>query len=107
MRCIVGHEDLQGLRRLLLLTSDAHGLYSQFGFEQLGNPSRSMEVLGQTFTGRLDGCVELEPFPFRWNRNGAAVFCFDALSAREPALTLLENAGTVLIRTIIRASPVA
>src|ERR1700690_1065414 len=23
MRCIVGHEDLQGLRRLLLLTSDA------------------------------------------------------------------------------------
>ena len=45
MRCIVGHQDLQGLRRLLLLTSDAHGLYSQFGFEQLGNPSRFMEVL--------------------------------------------------------------
>ena len=47
MRCVVGHEDLQGLRRLLLLTSDAHGLYSQFGFEQLGNPSRFMEVLRQ------------------------------------------------------------
>ena len=45
MRCIVGHQDLQGLRRLLLLTSDAHGLYSQFGFEPLGNPSRFMEVL--------------------------------------------------------------
>jgi N-acetylglutamate synthase-like GNAT family acetyltransferase len=45
MRCVVGHQDLQGLRRLLLLTSDAHGLYSQFGFEQLGNPSRFMEVL--------------------------------------------------------------
>ncbi|MHB1303648.1 MAG: GNAT family N-acetyltransferase [Acidiphilium sp.] len=45
MRCIVEHEDLQGLRRLLLLTSDAHGLYRQFGFEQLGNPSRFMEVL--------------------------------------------------------------
>ena len=47
MRCVVGHEDLQGLRRLLLLTSDAHGLYRQFGFEQLGNPSRFMEVLQQ------------------------------------------------------------
>lgn len=45
MRCIVGHEDLQGLRRLLLLTSDAHDLYRQFGFQELGNPSRFMEVL--------------------------------------------------------------
>ena len=47
MRCVVAHEDLQGLRRLLLLTSDAHGLYRQFGFEELGNPSRFMEVLKQ------------------------------------------------------------
>jgi N-acetylglutamate synthase-like GNAT family acetyltransferase len=47
MRCVVGHEDLQGLRRLLLLTSDAHGLYRQFGFEELGDPSRFMEVLRQ------------------------------------------------------------
>ena len=47
MRCVVGHEDLQGLRRLLLLTSDAHGLYRQFGFTELGNPSRFMEVLRQ------------------------------------------------------------
>ena len=45
MRCVVAHQDLQGLRRLLLLTSDAHGLYSQFGFEPLGSPSRFMEVL--------------------------------------------------------------
>jgi N-acetylglutamate synthase-like GNAT family acetyltransferase len=47
MRCVVGHEDLQGLRRLLLLTSDAHGLYRQFGFKELGNPSRFMEVVRQ------------------------------------------------------------
>ena len=47
MRCVVGHQELQGLRRLLLLTSDAHGLYSQFGFEPLGNPSRFMEVVRQ------------------------------------------------------------
>ena len=47
MRCVVAHEDLQGLRRLLLLTSDAHGLYRQFGFKELGNPSRFMEVVRQ------------------------------------------------------------
>jgi N-acetylglutamate synthase-like GNAT family acetyltransferase len=47
MRCVVGHQDLQGLRRLLLLTSDAHGLYRQFGFKELGNPSRFMEILRQ------------------------------------------------------------
>lgn len=47
MRCVVGHEDLQGLRRFLLLTSDAHGLYRQFGFESLGNPARFMEILRQ------------------------------------------------------------
>jgi N-acetylglutamate synthase-like GNAT family acetyltransferase len=45
MQCIVDHDDLQGLRRLLLLTSDAHGLYAQFGFGPLGAPSRFMEVL--------------------------------------------------------------
>ena len=45
MRCVVEHADLQGLRRFLLLTSDAHGLYSQFGFEPIGSPSRFMEVL--------------------------------------------------------------
>jgi len=47
MRRVVEHEDLQGLRRFLLLTSDAHGLYSQFGFKELGNPARFMEVLRQ------------------------------------------------------------
>jgi len=45
MRTVVAHEDLQGLRRLLLMTSDAHGLYRQFGFEALASPSRFMEIL--------------------------------------------------------------
>ena len=44
MRRVVEHEDLQHLRRFLLLTSDAHGLYSQFGFKEIGNPARFMEV---------------------------------------------------------------
>src|SRR5687767_14305689 len=32
MECIVSHPDLEGIRRLLLATKDAHGLYEQFGF---------------------------------------------------------------------------
>jgi GNAT superfamily N-acetyltransferase len=31
MECIVQHPSLQGLRRWSLVTSDAHGLYTQFG----------------------------------------------------------------------------
>lgn len=45
MREVMDHHDLQGLRRLLLLTSDAHSLYAQFGFTELGNPQRFMEVV--------------------------------------------------------------
>jgi N-acetylglutamate synthase-like GNAT family acetyltransferase len=47
MRCVVGHEDLQGLRRFLLFTTDAHGLYAQVGFKEIGNPARVMEILRQ------------------------------------------------------------
>ena len=35
--------ELQGLRRMLLVTRDAHGLYAGFGFTPLANPSRFME----------------------------------------------------------------
>ena len=40
---ILAHPDLQGLRRFLLATKDAHGLYAQFGFEPLAAPDRMME----------------------------------------------------------------
>ena len=40
---IQAHEELQGLRRFLLATKDAHRLYAQFGFKQLANPSLMME----------------------------------------------------------------
>ncbi|HEY1799738.1 MAG TPA: GNAT family N-acetyltransferase [Terriglobales bacterium] len=43
MRCIVEHPDLQGLRRWVLGTKDAHGIYAQFGFKPLGSPERFME----------------------------------------------------------------
>lgn len=42
---ITSHEELQGLRRFMLATKDAHSLYEQFGFVPLANPSRMMEKL--------------------------------------------------------------
>lgn len=44
MECIVKHPALQGLRRWILLTRDAHGLYKQFGFSPLKAPDRYMEL---------------------------------------------------------------
>ena len=41
---VMAHPELQGLRRWSLGTRDAHGLYSQFGFTALENPSRMMEI---------------------------------------------------------------
>lgn len=45
MQAVMEHPDLLDLRRLLLLTSDAHKLYAQFGFREIGNAWRFMEVL--------------------------------------------------------------
>jgi GNAT superfamily N-acetyltransferase len=36
---IVADGRLQGLKRMLLATTDAHGLYAQFGFERLATPA--------------------------------------------------------------------
>ena len=44
MEEIIKHPDLQGLRRMLLATRDAHGLYAKFGFKPLAAPDRIMEV---------------------------------------------------------------
>ena len=41
---VMAHPELQGLRRWSLGTRDAHGLYAQFGFTALDNPSRMMEI---------------------------------------------------------------
>jgi N-acetylglutamate synthase-like GNAT family acetyltransferase len=41
---ILNHPDLQGLRRLMLATRDAHGLYAQFGFSALTNTDRWMHI---------------------------------------------------------------
>ena len=40
---IVGHPELQGLRRWILMTRDAHGLYQKVGFTPSRTPERLME----------------------------------------------------------------
>jgi GNAT superfamily N-acetyltransferase len=42
VQTILEHSDLQGLRRWMLGTRDAHGLYAKFGFVPLENPDRYM-----------------------------------------------------------------
>jgi len=44
METIISHPELHGLRRWVLATRDAHGLYEQFGFSALKFPDRWMEL---------------------------------------------------------------
>ena len=44
MESVASHPDLQGLRRFVLVTRDAHGLYEQFGFRPLSRPEGYMEL---------------------------------------------------------------
>ena len=44
MECILQHPALQRLRRWILLTRDAHGLYKKFGFTPLKSADRYMEL---------------------------------------------------------------
>ncbi|HEX5871833.1 MAG TPA: GNAT family N-acetyltransferase [Longimicrobium sp.] len=43
MEALTAHPELQGLRRWMLMTQDAHGLYTMFGFAPLAHPERAME----------------------------------------------------------------
>ena len=44
MEAMLSHSELQSLRRWVLATKDAHGLYEQFGFSELKFPERWMEL---------------------------------------------------------------
>lgn len=44
METIMQHPNLQGLRRWILLTGDAHGLYRQFGWTAIADPTLWMEL---------------------------------------------------------------
>jgi len=45
MQAVREHPGLQGIRRWLLVTRDAHGLYQQYGFRALSRPERLMEIV--------------------------------------------------------------
>lgn len=45
VRALLDHPDVQGLRRMLLFTADAHALYRDLGFLPLSKPERGMEIL--------------------------------------------------------------
>ena len=42
VKTILAHPELQGLRRIMLATKDAHTLYEQVGFTPINNPERYM-----------------------------------------------------------------
>lgn len=42
--CVLEHPDLQGLRRIALMTRDAHDLYRPFGFQALPEATRYLEI---------------------------------------------------------------
>jgi GNAT superfamily N-acetyltransferase len=44
VEAVLGHPELQGMRRFLLATRDAHGLYAQFGFNAPAKPENFMEI---------------------------------------------------------------
>ncbi|MDO6777013.1 GNAT family N-acetyltransferase [Shewanella sp. 3_MG-2023] len=41
---VISHPDIQGLRRMMLATRDAHGLYAQYGFLPIDNPEILMQI---------------------------------------------------------------
>ncbi len=45
MAAIMAHKDLQGVKRWVLDTLDAHGLYEKYGFKPLARPERRMELI--------------------------------------------------------------
>lgn len=44
MQSVQAHPELQGLRRWMLMTADAHKLYESYGFSALAKPDRAMEI---------------------------------------------------------------
>jgi GNAT superfamily N-acetyltransferase len=54
MEVIITHPELQGFRRWVLATKDAHDLYRKFGFHELKLPERWMERHDPTTAERPD-----------------------------------------------------
>lgn len=44
VEAILAHPELQGLRRFLLVTKDAHGLYERYGFQPVEHPGEYLTI---------------------------------------------------------------
>jgi GNAT superfamily N-acetyltransferase len=55
LQTILAHPELQGLKRWVLATADAHGLYSQFGFAQLSKVENWMDIYKPFKTDQQNG----------------------------------------------------
>jgi len=55
MECVAAHSRLQGLRRWMLGTKDAHGLYQKTGFTLPASPERWMEKVDPDAYGLTGG----------------------------------------------------
>jgi len=49
MQTIMSHPNLQGLRKWVLLTKDAHELYKKFGWQPISYPDKWMEKVNPDF----------------------------------------------------------
>ena len=54
IEAVMSHPELQGLRRWMLATRDAHGLYRKSGFADLKNPSSIMEKTDPAIYSKKD-----------------------------------------------------
>jgi GNAT superfamily N-acetyltransferase len=63
VECVLAHPDLQGLRRWVLATRDAHGLYARYGFRPPADPGSLMEI--RRIDGHPRGAGSPPAFPLR------------------------------------------
>jgi GNAT superfamily N-acetyltransferase len=61
MDCVMAHPDLQGLRRWVLVTRDAHALYAPMGFGPLAAPAGYMERHDPAAYAPRDGAAGSAP----------------------------------------------
>ena len=54
IEAVMSHPELQGLRRWMLVTKDAHKLYRKSGFADLKNPASIMEKTDPTVYSKTD-----------------------------------------------------
>jgi len=47
MSAIMQHSELQGLKRIMLATNDAHELYEKYGFKRTVTPEKIMEIVNK------------------------------------------------------------